>query len=151
MQHFFIALVFPASHASVLAIVVEWVGGYLIADLSPVASAKDMESMEQNVGDFAADDLRVFEKVLGHKLQANQRVIIQVIDVDSGQANATTSNGAEPSTVTTDDKPPDWVTIFADVPDDEIGIRIAERFFDSAIRIPNSQQAEWRNWQTLWT
>jgi len=34
--------------------------------------------MEQNVGDFAADDLRVFEKVLGHKLQENQRVIIQV-------------------------------------------------------------------------
>lgn len=79
-----------------------------------------MESMEQNVGDFAADDLRVFEKVLGHKLQANQRVLIQVMDVDSGQDSATASNGAEPSTVTADDKLPDWVTVFADVPDDEM-------------------------------
>ena len=46
-----------------------------------------MESMEQNVGDFAADDLRVFEKVLGHKLQANQRVIIQVMDIDTSKTN----------------------------------------------------------------
>jgi len=76
--------------------------------------------MEQNVGDFAVEDLRVFEKVLGHKLQENQRVIIQVMDVEPGQANPTISNGAEPSTVTTDDKLPDWVTIFADVPDDEM-------------------------------
>jgi len=79
-----------------------------------------MESMEQNVGDFAADDLRVFEKVLGHKLQANQRVVIQVMDVEPSRANTATSNGTEPSTVTTDDRLPDWVTIFADVPDGEM-------------------------------
>jgi hypothetical protein len=79
-----------------------------------------MESIEQNVGDFSTDDLRVFEKVLGHKLQENQRVIIQVMDVDAGQAEATTSNGTGPSAPTTDDKLPDWVTIFADVPDDEM-------------------------------
>ena len=50
-----------------------------------------MESIEHSVGDFAADDRRVFEKVLGHKLQENQRVIIQVMDIDSSKTNDNSS------------------------------------------------------------
>ncbi len=69
--------------------------------------------MEQNVGDFAADDLRVFEKVLGHKLQENQRVIIQVMDIDATKTNGSNSQNG-PSRTNLDD----WA-IFQDLSDKE--------------------------------
>jgi len=73
-----------------------------------------MESMEQNVGDFAADDLRVFEKVLGHKLQENQRVIIQVMDIDASKTNGSGTQN-RPSGTNLDD----WA-IFQDLSDGEV-------------------------------
>ncbi len=73
-----------------------------------------MENFEHDVGDFAADDLRVFEKVLGHKLQENQRVIIQVMDIDASKTNG---NGSQnhPSGTNLDD----WA-IFQDLSAGEI-------------------------------
>ena len=73
-----------------------------------------MESIEHNVGDFAADDRRVFEKVLGHKLQANQRVIIQLMDIDASKTNGNSSQN-HPSGTNLDD----WA-IFQDLSDEEV-------------------------------
>ena len=73
-----------------------------------------MESIEQNVGDIAADDRRVFEKVLGHKLQENQRVIIQVTDIDASKTNGSDSKSG-PSGTNLDD----WA-IFQDLSNEEV-------------------------------
>jgi aspartate carbamoyltransferase catalytic subunit len=73
-----------------------------------------MESIEHNVGDFADDDRKVFEKVLGHKLQENQRVIIQVMDVDASKTNGNGSRN-HPSGTSLDD----WA-IFRDLSDEEV-------------------------------
>jgi len=70
--------------------------------------------MEQNVGDFAADDLRVFEKVLGHKLQESQRVIIQVMDIRASKTNGSDSQN-RPSGTNLDD----WA-IFRDLSNEEV-------------------------------
>ncbi len=70
-----------------------------------------MESIEHNVGDFAADDRRIFEKVLGHKLQENQRVIIQVMDIDASKSNGNSSQN-HPSWTNLDD----WAVLRADYP-----------------------------------
>jgi len=77
-----------------------------------------MESMEQNVSDFAADDLRVFEKVLGHKLQKSQRVIIQVMDIRASKTNGSDSQNRpqnRPSGTNLDD----WA-IFRDLCNEEV-------------------------------
>ena len=73
-----------------------------------------MKSIEQNVGDIADDDRRVFEKVLGHKLQENQRVIIQVTDIDASKTNGSDSQN-RPSGTNLDD----WA-IFQDLSDEEV-------------------------------
>lgn len=73
-----------------------------------------MESIEQNVGDIADDDRKVFEKVLGHKLQENQRVIIQVTDIDASKTNGSDSQN-RPSGTNLDD----WA-IFQDLSDEEV-------------------------------
>ena len=73
-----------------------------------------MESVEHNVGDFATDDRRVFEKVLGHKLQENQRVIIQVMDIDTSKTNGNSSQNHLSGT-----NLDDWA-IFQDLSDEEV-------------------------------
>ncbi len=70
--------------------------------------------MEQNVGDFAAEDLRVFEKVLGHKLQESQRVVIQVMDIDTSETNGSDSQNRLSGT-----NLDDWA-IFRDLSNDEV-------------------------------
>jgi hypothetical protein len=73
-----------------------------------------MESIEQNVGDITADERRVFEKVLGHKLQENQRIILQVTDIDASKSNG--SNAQNSLSGTNLD---DWA-IFQDLSDEEV-------------------------------
>ena len=72
-----------------------------------------MESIEHNVGDFAGDARRVLEKVLGHKLQENQRVIIQVMDI-----NASTTNSSGSQSHLSGTNLDDWA-IFRDLSDEE--------------------------------
>lgn len=42
-----------------------------------------MEKISKNVADILPDQRSVFEKMLGHKLAENQRVIIQVMEIDA--------------------------------------------------------------------
>lgn len=66
------------------------------------------------MGDFSADDQRVFEKAIGHKLQENQRVIIQVMDIDASTTNSSGSQN-HPSGTNLDD----WA-IFQDLSAEEV-------------------------------
>ena len=44
-----------------------------------------MESISRDISDLAENEKTVIETVLGHALRENQRVIIQVIDIDLGE------------------------------------------------------------------
>jgi hypothetical protein len=70
-----------------------------------------MESIERNVSDIAAAERQVYESVLGHKLQDDQRVIIQVADA--------AANGLESPKPQASANIDDWA-IFKDLNDEEI-------------------------------
>ncbi len=77
-----------------------------------------MESIGQNVGDIAANDLQVFEKVLGHKLQENQRIVIQVMNADTSKNDTSNINDSNSQNSPSGTNLDDWA-IFQDLSDEE--------------------------------
>ena len=71
-----------------------------------------MESAIRNVVDLSADERQLYESVLGHPLRDDQRIIVQLDDVDTGRAAATSTKR--------DTELPDWCAIWADLSDEEI-------------------------------
>jgi hypothetical protein len=47
-----------------------------------------MEPVSKNVADIQPDQRSAFESILGHKLAENQRVIIQVMEIDASSGDA---------------------------------------------------------------
>ena len=79
-----------------------------------------MESISYNVTDLSADQRHVFEGVLGQPLRDDQRLVIHVADQPQPIARDEGTAKSE-STVTNHSRElPDWVTIFADLSDEEI-------------------------------
>ena len=79
-----------------------------------------MESISYSVTDLSADQRHAFEGVLGQPLRDDQRVVVQVADQPKSIVGG---SDAELRTLQTTSHPhelPDWVTIFADLSDEEI-------------------------------
>ncbi len=79
-----------------------------------------MESIGQNVGDIAAGDRQVFENFLGHKLQENQRVIIQVTDADASNIKDSGIKDSSSQVSSLGQNSLDDWAIFRDLSDEEV-------------------------------
>ncbi len=79
-----------------------------------------MESITRNVRDLEADKRHSLETVLGHQLQDNQQVIIQVVSMDVDRKNSQPQQPA--STADGDTRPqlPDWCNVYEGLNDDEV-------------------------------
>ncbi|MEX2308525.1 MAG: hypothetical protein WD738_13070 [Pirellulales bacterium] len=71
-----------------------------------------MDSVVRNVADLSADERHVYESVLGQPLQNNQRVIVQLMNVDAGKVASPATNGAENIL--------EWYEMWADLSDEEV-------------------------------
>ena len=71
-----------------------------------------MNSIVRNVADLSADERHVYESVLGQQLRDDQRVMVQLIDVEANQEAAVSTNGAH--------ELPDWCTIWSDLSDADV-------------------------------
>lgn len=72
-----------------------------------------MESLIRNVRDIPASDRQALEHVLGHVLQENQQLIIQVINVDASapaEGDATDAGGALP----------EWCNVYQGLSDEQV-------------------------------
>jgi len=79
-----------------------------------------MESNSYNVTDLSADQRHAFEGVLGQPLRDDQRVVIQVADQPRSIAGRRDTESSNSRTANDPHELPDWVTIFADLSDEEI-------------------------------
>jgi len=94
-----------------------------------IAYTWSMESITRNVGELSQSERQVYEAVLGHELRAGQRIIVQLIDVD------TADNGKEAKPVVLIDNQsagapgqdngdplqlPDWCAVFRGLSDEEV-------------------------------
>lgn len=79
-----------------------------------------MDTVSYNVTDLSADQRQAFEGVLGQPLHDDQRVVIKIAE----QPKQTVADGkAERRNSAASNRPrelPEWVTIFADLSDEEI-------------------------------
>ena len=66
-----------------------------------------METVSRNISDLGISERAAFESLLGHQLRENQRIIIQIVDLDLHNDSV-----PKPSTIT------EWA-IFADLTDEE--------------------------------
>jgi hypothetical protein len=54
-----------------------------------------MDSVVRNVSDLSANEKHVFENVLGQPLHSDQNVIVQLVEVNTGNFAAPEVNGTE--------------------------------------------------------
>lgn len=72
-----------------------------------------MESVVRNVRDIDQEDRSALERVVGQHLRDNQRLIIQVADLDL--SSATTDRGIRPP-----QSLDDWTSVYVGMSDEEI-------------------------------
>ncbi len=74
-----------------------------------------MESIVRNVRDIAASERQAIERVLGEKLQENQQIIIQVVNLanEAGE-KPDLQDGAASSSL------PDWCDVYAGLDERQI-------------------------------
>lgn len=80
----------------------------------------DMESNSYSVTDLSADQRHAFEGVLGQPLRNDQRVIIQVTNQPPSANGPSEIAATRSHAASQPNELPDWVTIFADLSDEEI-------------------------------
>ena len=71
-----------------------------------------METIVRNVGDLARPDRTAMERIVGHALGESQRLIIQVMTLDS--------LAPPPSQATTLPELPEWTDVYKGLSDEEI-------------------------------
>ena len=71
-----------------------------------------METVVHNVRDLRANDRSVVEQLVGHALRENQKVVIQVVDLDLAAERLGTD--------TNEEKLPEWCNVYAGLTDEEI-------------------------------
>lgn len=85
-----------------------------------------MESISRNVGDLSPAEKQVYESVLGHRLQAGQRILVQLIDVDASDSQRRDAGPSPQAPKTADtngaDEPrlPDWCHVYRGLSDEEV-------------------------------
>ena len=72
-----------------------------------------MVNIVRNVRDIDADDRHAIEHVFGQSLRDNQRLVIQLSDIDAAEQVSPT-NSRPPQTL------PDWTNVYEGLNDDEI-------------------------------
>lgn len=72
-----------------------------------------MESIVRNVRDIDADDRDALEHVVGQALRDNQRLIIQIAEVDLARADPA-NDSQQPQTLA------DWTKVYEGLSDEEI-------------------------------
>jgi len=78
-----------------------------------------MESNSYSVTDLSADQRHAFEGVLGQPLRDDQCVIIHVADQPQSIAGGSETESCNSRTANQPHELPEWVTIFADLSDEE--------------------------------
>jgi hypothetical protein len=79
-----------------------------------------MESMTRNVRDLDAEKRRSLETVLGHQLQDNQQVMIQVVSLNIEPNKAQAEPPAAKDHGDATPQLPDWCNVYDGLTDDEI-------------------------------
>jgi hypothetical protein len=79
-----------------------------------------MQSMTRNVRDLDAEKRRSLESVLGHQLQDNQQVIIQVVSLNTEPNNAQAERPEPQESGEGTPKLPEWCNVFDGLADEEI-------------------------------
>ena len=72
--------------------------------------------MTRNVADLNSDERQVFERVLGHQLENNQRLVVQISVMNAPSGPGPTAELA----VTGDAALPESYRLFKDLSDDEV-------------------------------
>lgn len=75
--------------------------------------AEHMETVVHNVRDLEATDRSAVERLVGHSVQQNQRLVIQVTDIDVSVAPEAQPHQRQSGV-------PDWWNIYEGLSDDEI-------------------------------
>jgi hypothetical protein len=71
-----------------------------------------METVVYNVRDLRSDDRSAAEQLVGHSLRENQKLVIQVVNVDLTAERPGNGTGAG--------KLPEWCNVYAGLTDEEI-------------------------------
>ena len=79
-----------------------------------------MESITRNVRDLEVDKRQSLEVVLGHQLQDNQQVIIQVVTMNIEEKTVTPDQPAAKPNGDGMPQLPDWCNVYDGLTDDEI-------------------------------
>jgi len=89
-----------------------------------MAYTSGMESISRNVSDLTSAERKVYETVLGHQLHAGQKIIVQLIDVDTSDAQVSTQpspflqgNGSPQNG---NAKLPEWCNVFRGLSEQEV-------------------------------
>lgn len=77
-----------------------------------------MESVVRNVRDIEAGDRRALEHVVGQRLRNNQRLIIQLAEIDVSADNAPAEFAPPPSSQA--GSLPDWCKVYDGLSEEEI-------------------------------
>ena len=72
-----------------------------------------MEKITRQFQQLSSDEKRVYESVLGHELQENQQIILQVITVGGAEEEPKTSDQATGTL-------PQWCNVYEGLSDEEI-------------------------------
>ena len=75
-----------------------------------------MESITRNVREIESDERRVYEAAVGHALQENQQVVIQVVTPPETPKQEPSIEPVREAS----GKLPDWCNVYAGLSDDEI-------------------------------
>jgi len=89
-----------------------------------MAYTSGMESISRNVDDLTIAERQVYETALGHQLHAGQKIIVQLLDVEVSDAQAST----QPSSFLQENgspqnghaKLPEWCNVFRGLSDQEV-------------------------------
>ena len=73
-----------------------------------------METIIRNICDLGEADRSALERVIGHELRETQRVILNIVDVETRKSVPGSHDGMEPGGV------PDWWKIYDGLSDQEI-------------------------------
>jgi hypothetical protein len=74
-----------------------------------------METITRHVRDIESDERRVLEHVIGRQLQANQKVIIQVVTLGGAAAEEAKEEGApQPGQL------PEWCNVYEDLTEKQL-------------------------------
>lgn len=71
-----------------------------------------METITRNVGDLRANERSAVEQLVGHRLRENQKLVIQVVNIDLGVA--------EPVSGTQAHELPPWCNVYEGLTDEQI-------------------------------